>query len=315
MSSPRAQTDAPMQLCLSAPISVALCSVIGIVFVALLYVGVVGIPDRDDPRVIKDRFLRVGGASALGMLIVASATTPRLQRADECPLPAPFLQWLGLWSPSLEIVPAALAVAVPLGVTMLLFLGPLVQTWIESTSGLSAPLLRGIQTHPPGARLQQVRNLLVGPLAEEWTFRACMCPLLHSAGFGEGTIVLIASLIFGAAHIHHRLDARVPWMAVAVQFTYTSLFGAYSTYLFLRTGLIYGPLLAHSFCNFMGLPNFAGVPSHRRARVLTCAYLTGLLGFTTIVSLDAVVRARIFHSMYWGERGREQRGLEQPGDE
>eukprot|EP00962_Isochrysis_galbana_P035982 scaffold12362_cov124-Isochrysis_galbana.AAC.13 len=294
-----------MHLCLAAPLSVALCSVIGISFVALLYVGVVGVPDRDDPRVIKDRFLRVGGASAFGLLTVACATTPRLQRTDECPPPAPVFQWLGLWSPALEIIPAALAVALPLCVTMLLFLGPLVQSWVESKSGLSAPLLRGIQAQSPEARLQQVRNLLVGPLAEEWTFRTCMCPLLHSAGFGEGMIVLIASLIFGAAHIHHRVDARVPWIVVAVQFTYTSLFGAYSTYLFLRTGFIYGPLLAHSFCNFMGLPNFAGVPSHPRARVLTCAYLTGLLGFTAIVSLDAVVRTRLFHSMYWDERRGE----------
>jgi prenyl protein peptidase len=294
-----------MRLCLSTPLSLALCSAIGILFVALLYVGVVGIPDRDDPRVIKDRFVRVGGASALGMLIVACATAPNLQRAGECPPSAPVLQWLGLWSPSLDIIAGLLAVTVPLGVTMLLFLGPLLQSWVEISSGLSAPLLRGIQAHSPGARLQQARNLLVGPLAEEWTFRACMCPLLHSAGFGEGMVVLVACLIFGAAHIHHRLDARVPWVAVVVQFTYTSLFGAYSTYLFLRTGLIYGPMLAHSFCNFMGLPNFAEVPSHPRARVLTCAYLTGLLGFTAIVSLDAILRPRIFHSMYWPEKGRE----------
>ena len=42
-------------------------------------------------------------------------------------------------------------------------------------------------------------------------------------------------------------------------FVYTSLFGAYSSYLFLRPGTVAGPLAAHIFCNAMGLPDFAGV--------------------------------------------------------
>jgi hypothetical protein len=96
--------------------------------------------------------------------------------------------------------------------------------------------------------------------------------------------------MLGAAHLHHRFDSRASCLAVAVQFTcarvevsrarralrqdarpamsrlgtrrcparcsrrYTSLFGAYSSYLFLRTGLVVGPLIAHVFCNLMGLP-------------------------------------------------------------
>jgi len=291
-----------MHLCLPPPLAVALAVAVGFFFVGFLYLGVQGVPDRDDPRVIKERFMRVGGASVLATLIVAGATTPRLQRSGQCPPSAPAVQWLGLWAPSADPLPCALAVTAPLGLTMVLFFGPLVQSWLENGSSLSAPLLRGIRTQLPGARLQQVRNLLVGPLAEEWTFRTCMCPLLYSAGFSEGWIVLLSSLIFGAAHIHHRFDARVSWVAVAVQFTYTSLFGAYSTYLFLRTGLVYGPLLAHSFCNLMGLPNFGAVPSYRLARVLAVAYVVGLAGFAVLVSVDAAKRPRLFSSMYWAEQ-------------
>ena len=38
------------------------------------------------------------------------------------------------------------------------------------------------------------------------------------------------------------------------QFAYTSLFGFYCSYLFIRTGSLFPPLMAHSFCNMMGLP-------------------------------------------------------------
>ena len=71
-----------------------------------------------------------------------------------------------------------------------------------TTAGLS---LRGLVTGSqlaadlrdpePGCSL---RNLLVGPLAEEWVFRACMCPLLFGAGFSDGGSVFLSAVIFGA---------------------------------------------------------------------------------------------------------------------
>jgi prenyl protein peptidase len=42
------------------------------------------------------------------------------------------------------------------------------------------------------------------------------------------------------------------------QFTYTSLFGFFAAFVFLRTGNVYSVILAHSFCNWMGLPRFYG---------------------------------------------------------
>ena len=83
-----------------------------------------------------------------------------------------------------------------------------------------------------------------------------------------------------------------------VQFTYTSLFGAYSSYLFLRTGLIFGPVLAHSFCNCMGLPDFGRALQERDLGV---AFVIGLACFTTLVTLDAIYRPPLFGSMLWTE--------------
>ena len=43
-----------------------------------------------------------------------------------------------------------------------------------------------------------------------------------------------------------------------LQFTYTTLFGGYATFLFLRTGSLLSVILVHAFCNWMGFPRFWG---------------------------------------------------------
>jgi hypothetical protein len=48
-----------------------------------------------------------------------------------------------------------------------------------------------------------------------------------------------------------------------MQFGYTTVFGAFVTYAFARTGNIAGPILCHAFSNWMGFPAFDEVPNHR----------------------------------------------------
>ena len=43
-----------------------------------------------------------------------------------------------------------------------------------------------------------------------------------------------------------------------LQFSYTSLFGIYATFLFLRTGSLGAVIAVHTFCNCMGLPRVWG---------------------------------------------------------
>lgn len=293
-----------MEVCFqpSVPVAIAASSALCTIFVACLYLctGKV-LPNRDDPAVVKERFVRVGIASALAPVVMLACGMLPPWRDETCAPQAPLPRWIGLWSPALP-----LAFVSGLGLTMLLFLGPLVMAWLDSGQRLS---LRGLVTgsqlaadlRDPRARLLVVRNLLVGPLAEEWVFRACMCPLLFGAGLSDAGNVFLSAVIFGAAHLHHRFDSNVNWLAVAVQFTYTSLFGAYSSYLFLRTGLLVAPLAAHVFCNFMGLPDFGGVPSHPHARLVGTMFVVGLGGFIAAVSLDAVHRPALFGSLFWTE--------------
>ena len=119
-------------------------------------------------------------------------------REGTCAPQAPLPRWIGLWSPALP-----LALLGGLGLTMLLFLGPLVMAWLDSGQRLSLrDLIAGSQLaadlRDPRARLLVVRNLLIGPLAEEWVFRACMCPLLFGAGFSDAGNVFTSAVIFGA---------------------------------------------------------------------------------------------------------------------
>jgi prenyl protein peptidase len=80
-------------------------------------------------------------------------------------------------------------------------------------------------------------------------------------------IVFITPLYFGIAHIHHLYEfvlthPESPILAALFrslfQFTYTSLFGFFAAFVFLRTGSLYPAIIAHSFCNWAGLPRFWG---------------------------------------------------------
>jgi prenyl protein peptidase len=107
-----------------------------------------------------------------------------------------------------------------------------------------------------------------GPVTEELLFRSAAVPLLVRAGMPLTTIIFLTPLVFGLAHIHHFYEFRITHpqvpvsMAVlrsALQLTYTSLFGAYATFLLLRTGSVAAVVLVHTFCNAMGLPRLWGL--------------------------------------------------------
>ena len=49
---------------------------------------------------------------------------------------------------------------------------------------------------------------------------------------------------------------------LSFQSTYTTIFGMYSAFLFVRTGHIAAPVVAHGFCNFMGFPDFNELLNH-----------------------------------------------------
>uniref|UniRef100_A0A7I4YYH5 CAAX prenyl protease 2 n=1 Tax=Haemonchus contortus TaxID=6289 RepID=A0A7I4YYH5_HAECO len=137
-----------------------------------------------------------------------------------------------------------------------------------------------------------IRDVIVGPVTEEITFRCCCVALLKDCV--SPTMAIVAGpLPFACSHLHHIGDDRrrgYTWsQAVArrvFQLAYTYLFGAYATYLFLNSGHALAPIVTHAVCNCMGLPLFneIGSFSKRWQRVLLwTAYASGMCGFVMLL--------------------------------
>lgn len=98
-------------------------------------------------------------------------------------------------------------------------------------------------------------------------FRSAIVPLHLLAHEAPGRIVFIAPLYFGIAHVHHFYEFRLthpdtPALAALLrslfQFGYTTIFGWYATFVYMRTGSLLAVVVVHSFCNWCGLPRFWG---------------------------------------------------------
>lgn len=135
-----------------------------------------------------------------------------------------------------------------------------------------------------------------------------MMPLLMQT-FQPSVAILITPLFFGIAHFHHLIEHLRQGMRKSlaiqmscVQFAYTSIFGIYSAYLFLRTGHFVAPFIAHAFCNHMGLPDvqeLLGQPEPRK-RLLIKLYVAGLIGWLFLLP---VVTSPSWYSntIYWNK--------------
>ncbi|KAH6624914.1 hypothetical protein B0J18DRAFT_195165 [Chaetomium sp. MPI-SDFR-AT-0129] len=116
------------------------------------------------------------------------------------------------------------------------------------------------------------RNIVAGPITEEILFRTASIPLAllsppSTSPPSPTKIILLTPILFGLAHVHHFYEFRLthPHVPIAhalirsaFQFAYTTLFGAYATFLFLRTGSLVAVCAVHAFCNCMGLPQVWG---------------------------------------------------------
>jgi prenyl protein peptidase len=261
-------------------LAVGLCVLFLVLFVGLLYVTAAGRGDRDSPEAIRARFVSVAATCVLSGLLV---------------------WWAAPWSAGsfwplvgLEHTRGWYAASLPLLATLCLFAGPLVQSvWVDGDDwSLHHLVTSQVGGGTSRKRLIWLRNFVVAPLAEEWVFRACMCPLLRLAGFSFVTCVLLPPLLFGLAHAHHvagvlRERGRVGVAAVLpvmlFQVAYTTVFGSMAAYYFLCSGSIYGSMASHAFCNTMGFPDFGGAWASRRRWLLVVVYIVGLVLFTALM--------------------------------
>ncbi|XP_065718337.2 CAAX prenyl protease 2 isoform X5 [Patagioenas fasciata] len=262
--------------------AVLACLSLACCYVGSLYVWGSPLP-RDHPSVIKRRFTSVLLVSGLAPALVWLWREHSGIKA-EWSLPA----LLGL---RLEgLLPATL---LPLLLTMILFLGPLIQLSMDCSwrwsHGLRAALAPRSWLRFLGD-VRWLRNQVVAPVTEELVFRACMLPMLLPCAGHRGAL-LACPLFFALAHFHHVIEQLrfrqgslgSILVAAAFQFSYTAVFGAYTAFIFLRTGHLAGPVVCHSFCNALGFPALGAALGHPRRGALLPCYLGGVLLFLLLL--------------------------------
>lgn len=229
---------------------------------------------RDEPVVIKSRMA--------GALIGTTCSVVLFKRIlDYKSLDADFFKVLGVRTEGL--VPALIN---SIGLTGTLFAGPILQYLIQPEP--SNPYQEALQDS--SSMLLPLRSYVIAPITEEIVYRSCLIPLLYKFCTSDAQAICTVPLFFGIAHAHHLFektvilnqDFRVSLLQTIVQMLYTTVFGALSTFIYLKTAHLSAVIAIHSMCNILGLPNFIGVmrePSTVKRCLLKIVYVAGIIGF------------------------------------
>lgn len=259
-------------------VSILSCLLLACSYVGSLYVWRSDLP-RDHPAVIKRRFTSVLIVSALSPVFVWT------WKEFTGVTPGPSL--LALMGIRFEgLIPA---VILPLLLTMVLFLGPLIQQAADCPWGFMDGLRVAFDPCFWAlcfSDMRWLRNQVVAPLTEELVFRACMLPMLVPCT-SPSTAIFTCPLFFGVAHFHHVIEllrfkqgtVSGIFLSAVFQFSYTAVFGAYTAFIFIRTGHLVGPVLCHSFCNYMGFPALGTALEHPHRFTVLSFYALGVILF------------------------------------
>ncbi|KAJ7614173.1 hypothetical protein FB45DRAFT_758687 [Roridomyces roridus] len=188
---------------------------------------------RDDPAVIRARLMAVTIACVLSCGVVYYLLLG-IQIQDPM---VTTMRLLGVqWPPS---VLSCLQ-------TPLLFIGPIYGHYLASA--LPGQKHYSFKYHFVDTFFSWVgfRNYLWAPLTEEITFRACVLSVYAMGGASRWKMIAFAPLVFGLAHVHHGWEVykqlgstpaafNRALVSAVFQTAYTTLFGAYASFLFLRT--------------------------------------------------------------------------------
>ncbi|KAJ2064896.1 CAAX prenyl protease [Coemansia sp. S146] len=256
-------------------------------YVACIYAAVAIRPvagGRDSPQVISRR-MRGAAFATLTALLVTGSILCRWY---------PSLSWaaqMGL-RPHAALGSSAIALVL----TCILYLGPLAVDHLDGAFGWDRLRLSLTQAVRDPVCW---RNYVVGPGTEELVFRSAVVPLWIAAGVSPTACVLASPLVFAVAHVHHAVAMYwngEKWAAAVVrmlvQLAYTEVFGCYAAALFLRTGSVAGPVVAHIVCNVMGLPDIQRIREHEYKYALWVAHVVGLLGM--VLLFEPMTRPGLF---------------------
>ena len=151
--------------------------------------------------------------------------------------------------------------------TALLFAGPIFEKAVVDDGWRR--WIKGAGLHETLSSWIGWRNFVAGPVTEELLFRSVIVSLhTHTRPpLPASTLIFATPLYFGIAHVHHFYEYTlthpytplIPALLRSIfQFAYTTVFGWYATFIFLRTGSLWAVVLIHSQCNWIGLPRIWG---------------------------------------------------------
>ncbi|XP_073461231.1 CAAX prenyl protease 2 isoform X2 [Aquarana catesbeiana] len=182
-------------------VSILCCLTLACSYVGSLYVWKSDLP-RDHPAVIKRRFTSVLIVSSLSPLFLSVWKELTGIKTD-----AAFLSLMGFRLESILT-----ATVLPLLLTMILFLGPLVQLSMDCPWDF----LDGLKVaFDPRfwilciTDMRWLRNQVIAPLTEELVFRACMLPMLVPCT-SPGTAIFTCPLFFGIGEKRLRQQSEDP---------------------------------------------------------------------------------------------------------
>ncbi|KAK9376112.1 uncharacterized protein V1513DRAFT_396917 [Lipomyces chichibuensis] len=255
----------------------------------LLYVGVLYIHprsrpsatvSRNDDDVIKTRVTAIMLSSVLSGALTAWILS------NDCSISREHaLKSLRIWPipPVMELFRSGLLI------TGILFIGPLVEKvvfsrgWKYLRADIEIALTGWIGC----------RNYIIGPLTEEFVFRVCIVSIELASGMSPLKAIFLSPLYFGTAHVHHAYEVYLvqpdaltfALLSSLFQFAFTTIFGWYATFLFLRTGSFWQPFIAHVFCNIMGVPKFGAMLEGPRwyTHAYNVLLVSGTIAFGTLL--------------------------------
>lgn len=139
------------------------------------------------------------------------------------------------------------------------------------------------------------KTIIIGPLTEEMIYRSFACTLWEKSGISKMKIIFALPFIFGVSHLNKvfltksltniTLRDFLPYIVVLI---YTTLFGWWESFVWLKTHSYLTCVFLHAFCNYMQFPNFAAALNwgHPVQKIfLYLAYLIGLISFGCSIGL------------------------------
>ncbi|WWC85624.1 uncharacterized protein L201_000489 [Kwoniella dendrophila CBS 6074] len=253
---------------------------------------------RDHPETMKRRMIAVIISTTLSLSSVYLTIKSLAKYSGNRSSIIQSLTLLGLRLPNNNDNSKLLYQILPWTLAPILMTGPLFAMLLDDDLPLIGNRYHGeglLQKLGRGYRefgLMELRNYAVGPITEELVFRSSILSVSILGGLSFSSMVFGTPLWFGIAHAHHALEtfrkngstkhaAIHAILGCLFQLSYTTLFGWFASYLYLRTGSVLPPLTSHIFCNVMGiyLPSTAIARQPKRRYLIWGSYLAGIAGF------------------------------------